>query len=130
MRFQRHQSLCRSPDLRWVDAAENIAMTSKNELDRVAQAAGTHSWDLSVIPAPIAVMATRESGRVGEPWVVMAVPGGRGLKVSFYRPGDALDAEGEALCDLSGNPREMGRELRTVLEDLADGDAAETEAVG
>ena len=69
-------------------------------------------------------MATRESGRIGEPWVVMAVPGGRGLKVSFYRPGDALDAEGESLSDLTGNPREVGRELRTLLEDLAEGEAA------
>jgi len=100
-------------------------MTSnKAELARVAQAAGTHSWDVSVIASPVGVMATKESGRVGEPWVVMAVPGGRGLRVSFYRPGDALDAEGEELCDLTGNPREMGRELRSVLEDLADGDAA------
>jgi hypothetical protein len=97
---------------------------SKSELSRIAQAAETHSWSLSVIDTPIAVMATRESGRVGEPWVVMGVPGGRGLKVSFYRPGDALNAQGEELCDLTGNPREIGRELRSVLEDLAEGDAA------
>jgi hypothetical protein len=103
-------------------------MTTKSELERIAQAASTHSWDLSVLGAPVGVMATRESGRVGEPWVVMAVTGGRGLRVSFYRPGDALDAEGEALCDLTGNPREMGRELRSVLEDLADGEAAQTGA--
>ena len=48
----------------------------------------------------------------GEPWVVMAVPGGRGLRVSFFQPGDALDAAGEDLGELSGNPREMGRGLR------------------
>jgi hypothetical protein len=66
-------------------------------------------------------MATRESGRIGEPWVVMAVPGGRGLRVSFFQPGDALDAQGEELGDLSGNPRELGRELRSILEDLAEG---------
>jgi hypothetical protein len=69
-------------------------------------------------------MATRESGRVGEPWVVLASTGGRGLKVSFFRPGDALDVEGEFLADLSGNPREMGRQLRVILEDLAEGTAA------
>jgi hypothetical protein len=97
-------------------------MTGKSELDRIAHAADTHGWDLAVISS--AVMATRVSGRLGEPWVVMATSGGRRLRVSFFRPGDALDAEGEELAELSGNPREMGRQLRTILEDLADGTAA------
>ena len=77
-----------------------------------------------MVPTPLAVMATRESGRIGEPWVVMAVPGGRGLRVSFFQPGDALDATGEEVGEISGNPREMGRELRSMLEDLAEGAAA------
>ena len=93
---------------------------SAAELGRVAQAAATHAWDLSVIGPPDAVMATRESGRVGEPWVVMASRGGKGLRVEYYRPGDALDVEGESLGELSGNPREMGRQLRAILEDLGD----------
>ena len=96
-------------------------MTSSAELGRVAKAAETHSWSVSVVASPPAVMATRESGRIGEPWVVMAVPGGRGLRVSYFQPGDALDAQGEELGDLSGNPRELGRELRSILEDLAEG---------
>ena len=100
------------------------AMTSPAELSRIARAAETHSWSVSVVATPPAVMATRESGRIGEPWVVMAVPGGRGLRVSFFQPGDALDAEGEEVGELSGNPREMGRELRSILEDLAEGAAA------
>ena len=99
-------------------------MSSPAELTRIAKAAETHSWAVSVVATPAAVMATRESGRIGEPWVVMAVPGGRGLKVSFFQPGDALDAEGDVVGELSGNPREMGRELRTILEDLAEGAAA------
>jgi hypothetical protein len=97
---------------------------SKSELERIAHTADTHSWSLSVIQAPMGLMATKESGRVGEPWVVMAVPGGKGLRISFYRPGDALDVEGEELETLAGNPREIGRQLRTVLEDLAEGAAA------
>jgi hypothetical protein len=97
---------------------------SKVELDRVAAAAATHSWDLSVIASPVAVMATRESGRIGEPWVVMAVSGGRGLRVSLYHPGDALDAEGEVIDEVSGNPRELGRQLRSILEELTGGVAA------
>jgi hypothetical protein len=99
-------------------------VSSAAELGRIAKAAETHSWSLSVVTGPSAVMATRESGRIGEPWVVMAVPGGRGLRVSFFQPGDALDAEGEEVGELSGNPREMGRELRSLLEDLAEGAAA------
>ena len=100
------------------------AVNSPAELARIARAAETHSWSVSVVATSPAVMATRESGRIGEPWVVMAVPGGRGLRVSFSQPGDALDAEGEEVGELSGNPREMGRELRSILEDLAGGAAA------
>jgi hypothetical protein len=99
-------------------------MSSPAELSRIARAAETHSWTVSVVATPAAVMATRESGQIGEPWVVMAVPGGRGLRVSFFAPGDALDVEGEEVGALSGNPREMGRELRAILEDLAQGAAA------
>jgi hypothetical protein len=99
-------------------------VSSPAELTRIARAAETHSWNISVVSTPLAVMATRESGRIGEPWVVMAVPGGRGLRVSFFQPGDALDATGEEVGQISGNPREMGRELRSMLEDLAEGAAA------
>lgn len=99
-------------------------MSSPAEITRIARAAETHSWSIRVVPSPLAVMATRESGRIGEPWVVMAVPGGRGLRVSLFQPGDALDATGEEVGEISGNPREMGRELRSMLEDLAEGAAA------
>jgi hypothetical protein len=97
---------------------------SKSEMARIAQAADTHSWSVSLIDVPAGIMATRESGRIGEPWVVMAVSGGRGLRVSFFQPGDALDAEGEEIAELTGNPRELGRQLRGILEDLAEGRAA------
>jgi hypothetical protein len=95
-----------------------------DELTRVARAADTHSWSVSVVSSPSAVIATRDSGRIGEPWIVLASRGGRGMRVTFYRPGDALDAEGEPRGELSGNPREMGRQLRSILEDLAQGAAA------
>jgi hypothetical protein len=97
-------------------------MTSLAELTRIARAAETHSWSVAVVAEPAAVMATRESGRIGEPWVVMAVPGGRGLRISYFQPGDALDAEGESLGEISGNPREIGRELRSILENLTEED--------
>jgi len=95
---------------------------AKSELDRIAQAAATYGWDVTTLVG--SVMATRESGRIGEPWVVIANPSGRGLRASLYRPGDALDAEGDELGVLSGNPREIGRQLRAMLEDLAEGTAA------
>jgi hypothetical protein len=96
----------------------------KGDLERIAGAAATHAWNVSVVASPRGVMATRESGRLGEPWVVMAVPSGGGLRLSLFQPGDALDAEGEELAALAGNPRAMGRELRSILEDLAAGVAA------
>jgi hypothetical protein len=49
----------------------------------------------------------------------MAERSGRGMRVSLYRPGDAIDVEGDAIGELAGNPREMGRQLRTILEDLS-----------
>jgi len=63
-------------------------------------------------------MATRDSGDIGLPWVVKAHSRGRAMQVSAYAPGDDSDLEGEAIGELVGNPREMGRQLRTLLEDL------------
>ncbi len=94
----------------------------KSEIDRIAAAAATYGWDVTALVG--SVMATRESGRIGEPWVVIAAASGRGFRASLYRPGDALDAEGEELAVVSGNPREIGRQLRSILEDLAEGTAA------
>jgi hypothetical protein len=88
-------------------------------LSRIAHAADTHAWDLSVLDDRSAVMATRDSGRIGEPWVVLAESSGPRLRVSLFQPGDALDAPGEPVADFSGNPRELGRELRNLLEELA-----------
>ena len=61
------------------------------------------------------IMATRDSGQIGLPWVVLASRAGRGLRVSKYEPGDDLDVEGDVVAELKGNPREMGRQLRDVL---------------
>jgi hypothetical protein len=38
--------------------------------------------------------------------------------VSKYHPGDDVAVEGEVIGEISGNPREMGRQLRTLLGDL------------
>lgn len=63
-------------------------------------------------------MATKDSGQIGLPWVVLATRAGRGMRVSKFRPGDDVQAEGEVIGEISGNPREMGRQLRTLLGDL------------
>jgi hypothetical protein len=63
-------------------------------------------------------MATSDAGDIGLPWVVIAAKVGRGLRVSKYEPGDDVEVEGEVIGEVSGNPREMGRQLRDLLSDL------------
>ena len=60
-------------------------------------------------------MATSEAGEIGMPWVVVAAKTGRGLRISKYQPGDDVDVEGDVIADVAGNPREMGRQLRYLL---------------
>ena len=68
------------------------------------------------------IMATCDSGQIGLPWVIQATKSGRGLRVELFQPGDDTDVEGEVIGVVSGNPREMGRQLRTLLGDLSVGD--------
>ncbi|MHB2029182.1 MAG: hypothetical protein ACYCPT_10235 [Acidimicrobiales bacterium] len=63
-------------------------------------------------------MATRDSGQIGQPWVVRAERAGRGLRVSMFSPGDDVEAQGDVIGDLVGNPREIGRQLRDLLGGL------------
>lgn len=63
-------------------------------------------------------MATSETGDIGHPWIITAQRAGRGMRVSLYRPGDDVELEGDVLGEISGNPREMGRQLRVFLEEL------------
>jgi hypothetical protein len=41
------------------------------------------------------------------------------MKVFMYHPGDDVEAEGEAIGEITGNPREMGRQLRDLLSDVS-----------
>ncbi len=63
------------------------------------------------------IMATQDSGDIGMPWVICAARMGKGMRVSLYRPGDDTEVEGDVIGELNGNPREMGRQLRGLLED-------------
>jgi hypothetical protein len=92
-------------------------LSSSNELERVMDAARLPDWSFG-IGQPGQIMATRDSGRIGLPWVVLAVARGGGARVSLYQPGDDLDADGDVIGELAGNPRERGRQLRTILSEL------------
>jgi hypothetical protein len=63
------------------------------------------------------IMATKDSGDIGLPWVITAERAGRGMRVSLYRPGDDVELEGDVIGEISGNPRDMGRQFRAYLED-------------
>lgn len=62
-------------------------------------------------------MATKDSGEIGRPWVITAERAGRGMRVSLYQPGDDTDVDGEVIGEIRGNPRELGRQLRSILEE-------------
>lgn len=92
-------------------------LSSSSELERVIDAARAPEWSFAVV-RPGEIMATRDSGEVGLPWVVIARALGRAMRVSLYQPGDDLDAEGEVIGELLGPPRERGRQLRGLLGEL------------
>jgi hypothetical protein len=94
-----------------------MSLSSRDNSQRLLDAARSPEWSLG-LDRHGTVMATRDSGPIGMPWVVMARPHGRGMRVSLYAPGDDSDLEGDVIGELSGNPREMGRQLRVILEDL------------
>jgi hypothetical protein len=83
----------------------------------VIDAARTPEWSLG-LDRQGHIMATRDSGEIGMPWVVLAARAGRGMRVSMYHPGDDVEVEGEVIGEIAGNPREMGRQLRTMLSEL------------
>ena len=91
--------------------------SGNSEFERVMDAARTPGWSFG-LGRHGQIMATRESGQIGLPWVVQATRAGRGLRVELFHPGDDTDVEGELIATVSGNPREMGRQLRAVMGEL------------
>jgi hypothetical protein len=85
---------------------------------RIIDAAQSPGWSIGEGRSG-QIMATSDSGEIGSPWVVMATKSGRGMKVSLYRPGDNVEVEGDVVGEIVGNPREMGRQFRTILEDTS-----------
>jgi hypothetical protein len=93
------------------------SLSSSNDLERVMDAARVPDWSFG-LAQPGQIMATRDSGHIGLPWVVLAAGRGSAMRVSLYQPGDDLDVEGDVIGELKGNPRERGRQLRTLLSEL------------
>jgi hypothetical protein len=96
--------------------AKSSGFSSGNELQRIIDAARSPEWSIGVGRSG-QIMATKDSGDIGRPWVITAERSGRGMRVSLYQPGDDPEVEGEVIDELKGNPREMGRQLRSILEE-------------
>ena len=94
-----------------------MSQSSNSELDRIIKAVQSPRWSVGTGIAGT-IMATHDSGQIGMPYVVTATRGGRGYRVSLYMPGDDVTVEGEHIGEISGNPREMGRQLREILENV------------
>jgi hypothetical protein len=99
-----------------ISIAKSSGFSSGNEVQRIIDAARSPDWSIGVGRSG-QIMATKDSGEIGRPWVITAQRAGGGLRVSLYRPGDDTEVEGEAISEIKGNPREMGRQLRTILEE-------------
>jgi hypothetical protein len=93
------------------------ALSSQSDLERVISAARAPGWSIG-LDRRGRIMATSEVGEIGMPWVIVAAKSGRGLRVSKYQPGDDVDVEGDVIAEVLGNPREMGRQLRELLNEI------------
>jgi hypothetical protein len=92
-------------------------------VQRVIDAARSPLWSIGIGRSG-QIMATSETDNIGHPWIITAERMGRGMRVSLYRPGDDVELEGDVIGEISGNPREMGRQLRVFLEELDLNDAS------
>lgn len=95
--------------------SKSSGFSSNSDLQRLIDAARSPEWSIGE-GRPRQVMATRDSGQIGLPWVITAERAGKGMRVSLYQPGDDVNVEGDVIGEVSGNPREMGRQLRAILE--------------
>jgi hypothetical protein len=99
-----------------VRIGKSSGFSSGSELQRIVDAARSPEWSIGE-GRPGQIMATRDTGDVGLPWVITAERFGRGMRISLFRPGDDVNLEGDVIGEISGNPREMGRQLRAILEE-------------
>jgi len=93
-----------------------MASLGSPELNRIVAAAQTPLW-VVITGEGNSIVATRDSGVDGMPYVVVITRSGRGYRASLYMPGDDITVEGDVIGEVAGNPREIGRQIRTLLED-------------
>jgi hypothetical protein len=92
-----------------------MSLSQSSDVQRVIEAARSPEWH--VVADGSSIVCTRDSGVPGLPFTIVARRGGRGMKVSSYQPGDDITIEGVVLGDIMGPPRDMGRQLRGLLEE-------------
>lgn len=92
-----------------------MSLSKSSDLARVLDAARSPQWDLRLEGSDIVAQA--DSGVRGLPWTMVARRGGRGMRVSLYQPGDDISIEGVVVGEISGAARDMGRQLRGLLEE-------------
>jgi hypothetical protein len=97
------------------DIKNSSGFSGGGDVNRIIDAARSPDWSIGLRGAN-QIMATNDSGVIGMPWVVTAERAGKGMRVSCFQPGDDVNAEGEVIGELQGNPRTMGRQLRDLLE--------------
>jgi hypothetical protein len=100
--------------------SKTSGFSSAGGTQRIIDAARSPGWSIGE-GRNGQIMATSDSGDIGHPWVVTATKSGRGMRVSLYRPGDDVEVEGDVIGEIDGNPREMGRQFRVILEDTSMG---------
>ena len=93
-----------------------MAALGNPELNRIVAAAQTPLWDVATGEGNT-IIATRDSGVDGMPYVVVIGRSGRGYRAYLYMPGDDITVEGDVIGEVAGNPREIGRQIRALLED-------------
>lgn len=94
-----------------------MALNAGNaELSRIIKAVQSPDWTVEAGEGST-ITATRDSGVDGMPYVVVFRRGGRGYRASLYMPGDDITIEGVEIGEVSGNPREIGRQIRDVLDE-------------
>ena len=89
---------------------------SNSELSRIVKAVQSPDWAVETGDGN-SIVATRDSGGDGMPYVVVFRRGGRGYRASLYMPGDDITVEGLEIGEVSGNPRDIGRQIRDVLDE-------------
>ena len=91
--------------------------TSNPTIQRIMDAARSPQWSFGIGRSG-EIMATFDTGVVGMPITVTAVSNRGALRVERFAPGDDVTSEGEFIGEIRGNPRELGRQLRALLEGL------------